>query len=125
MPELPDGYTLEKDDDGDWVLVPPEGVTIFSTPGEGLLIGVCTEDEALSDALDWLAKLPTMERVEVLDVKYHCDACDVSWTSVWCCACDDDCPECGTAIEAEDSEVLEVQRLVPGVDPCSACGSTH
>ena len=36
--KLPDGYTLEQDDDGDWWLFPPADVTIFSAPGEGWLI---------------------------------------------------------------------------------------
>jgi hypothetical protein len=27
---------------------------------------------------------------------YECDACDIGWEDTWCCACDDDCPECGT-----------------------------
>lgn len=35
---LPSGYTLEFDDDGDPVLVPPADVTIFSAPGEGWLV---------------------------------------------------------------------------------------
>lgn len=52
--KLPEGYTLEQDGDGDWILVPPEDVTIFSQPGEGLLIGTCDYDTALSDALEWL-----------------------------------------------------------------------
>ncbi len=49
--KLPDGFTLEQDQDGDWVLFPPANVTIFSTAGEGLLIGKCDYETALSDAL--------------------------------------------------------------------------
>ncbi len=52
---LPHGYSLDQDDDGDWILSPPESVTIFSAPGEGLLIGQCDRNTALMDALDHLA----------------------------------------------------------------------
>lgn len=38
MAKLPDGFTLERDQDGDPVLVPPPGVAIFSAPGEGWLV---------------------------------------------------------------------------------------
>lgn len=36
--EMPVGYSLEQDGDGDWILVPPGDVTIFSVPGEGWLV---------------------------------------------------------------------------------------
>jgi hypothetical protein len=52
---LPEGFTLEIDTDGDWVLCPPDDVTIFSAPGEGYLIGLCDAATAFSDALDYLA----------------------------------------------------------------------
>ncbi len=51
---LPVGYELEQDQDGDWILWPPMDVTIFSAPGEGLLIGRCDYETALSDALEYL-----------------------------------------------------------------------
>jgi hypothetical protein len=35
---LPTGYEVEQDGDGDWLLVPPADVTIFSTPGEPWLV---------------------------------------------------------------------------------------
>jgi hypothetical protein len=35
---------------------------------------------------------------------YHCDDCDVSWTDTHSCACDDECPECGTAYTPAESE---------------------
>lgn len=35
---LPEGFTLEQDDDGDWLLIPPQTVTIFSVPGEPWMI---------------------------------------------------------------------------------------
>lgn len=54
---LPLGYSLDRDADGDWVLTPPADVTIFSEPGEGLLIGDCTREEAEADALEHLAAI--------------------------------------------------------------------
>jgi transcription initiation factor IIE alpha subunit len=38
-------------------------------------------------------------------VHYDCSDCDVSWTQQWSCACDDECPSCGTSIEASDYEL--------------------
>lgn len=38
-----------------------------------------------------------------LENHYHCDGCDESWTDQWSCACDDECPSCGTPISPEDS----------------------
>lgn len=57
MSRLPAGYDLEQDQDGDWILYPPEDVTIVSVPGEGFFIGRCDEDTALSDALELLATI--------------------------------------------------------------------
>ena len=51
---LPDGFELAKDEDGDWVLIPPPDVTIFSEPGEPLLIGDCDYQIALGDAIEAL-----------------------------------------------------------------------
>lgn len=56
---LPDGYSLEQDGDGDWVLMGPPDVILFGEPGEGLLIGKCDEATALSDALEYLASQPS------------------------------------------------------------------
>jgi hypothetical protein len=36
--KLPAGFTIEQDDDGDWFLIPPSNVTIFSVPGEPWMI---------------------------------------------------------------------------------------
>lgn len=41
MTALPDGFSIEQDQDGDWVLVPPLDVTIFSVPGEGWMVTDC------------------------------------------------------------------------------------
>lgn len=54
LASLPDGFELVEDEDGDWVLIPPSDVTIFSEPGEPLLIGECDYETALGDALAWL-----------------------------------------------------------------------
>lgn len=51
------GCTLEKDDDGDWILWPPANVTIFSAPGEGLLIGSCDAETAIADSHAYLATI--------------------------------------------------------------------
>lgn len=34
---------------------------------------------------------------------YECAECNTSWDSEWSCACDDDCPECGTVMTPQDS----------------------
>jgi hypothetical protein len=49
------GYCVERDSDGDWVLIPPEDVTIFSAPGEGVLLGAQSESDAFAEAIDYLA----------------------------------------------------------------------
>ena len=47
---LPAGYALWADQDGDWWLDCPDDVTLFSLPGEALLIGECDIATALADA---------------------------------------------------------------------------
>lgn len=40
---------------------------------------------------------------------YKCDECGVSWMDEWSCACDDDCPECGSRhYSPYDSDDLSV-----------------
>jgi hypothetical protein len=29
---------------------------------------------------------------------YGCEACDIGWEDTWCCACDNDCLDCGTTM---------------------------
>lgn len=36
---------------------------------------------------------------------YHCDGCDLSWTMQWSCACDDECPACEHAHEADEQSI--------------------
>lgn len=52
---LPEGYRLDRDQDGDWILSGPPHVILFSEPGEGLLIGDCDEETAIADALEAIA----------------------------------------------------------------------
>jgi hypothetical protein len=40
-----------------------------------------------------------------LRVQYEC-ACGAEWSDVWSCACDDNCPDCGTTVEASDSDEI-------------------
>lgn len=55
---------------------------------------------------------------------YHCEECDESWSDVWCCASNDQCPSCGREIEPEDSDEVSVDILGAG-DVCDVCHSTH
>lgn len=55
---LPAGYIVHADRDGDWWLEGPEHVTLFSVPGEILLLGRCAdESEAVTAALQELRVL--------------------------------------------------------------------
>ncbi|NTX18029.1 hypothetical protein [Burkholderia cepacia] len=38
---------------------------------------------------------------------YRCTECGTEWHDEWDCACDDDCPECGTTMTPRDSEEIE------------------
>ncbi len=38
---------------------------------------------------------------------YQCSECDQAWTDEWSCACDDDCPMCGTTMTPVESEDIE------------------
>lgn len=61
---------------------------------------------------------------------YRCDACDEEWSDRWSCACDDDCPSCGTSISPYDSDEEEYDDA-PGAEhergdrdhaTCDCCG---
>ena len=45
---IPADFSLEQDDDGDWILFPPVDATIFSIPGEGWLV-----TDAFMQGRDW------------------------------------------------------------------------
>lgn len=40
-------------------------------------------------------------------IRYRCTNCGHKWEDIWSCACDDECPECGTTMEALDYERLD------------------
>lgn len=52
---LPNGYEVCRDDDGDWVLIGPENVTIFSVPGEPVVLWDAKDERsAVTEALKYL-----------------------------------------------------------------------
>lgn len=55
---LPQGYSVEQDTDGDWILLPPSNVTIYSLPGEGIILSPDDGAAALIEAQTILAGLP-------------------------------------------------------------------
>ncbi len=55
---LPKGFRLWQDRDGDWWLEPPATVTIYSEPGESVLLGRCSRELAMDDALAYLRGVP-------------------------------------------------------------------
>lgn len=54
---LPFGCVVTQDSDGDWVIQPPDDVTIFSVPGECVLLSAETEHEAVIEAHEYLRAL--------------------------------------------------------------------
>lgn len=53
---LPQGYSVWSDEEGDWWLMPPSDVTIFSVPGESLLlVESASYGEAVREAMAFLA----------------------------------------------------------------------
>lgn len=41
-------------------------------------------------------------------IEYICPLCEHKWVEIWSCACDSECPKCGTKnIEAYDWEEIE------------------
>lgn len=55
------GCTVEIDTDGDWVICAPADVTIFSAPGEGVLLGAVSRDAALEEAAAYLSAISDKE----------------------------------------------------------------
>lgn len=73
----------------------------------GELVDDCTEDEARREALrlsdvcaeldaEDQAALDAEEDERMLNIDYRCPNCGHEWTEQWSCACDSECPECGT-----------------------------
>jgi len=54
MDDLKFGCTVEQDTDGDWIICPPDHITIFSEPGEGVLLGAMTKAKAMQEAAEYL-----------------------------------------------------------------------
>ncbi len=48
---LGNGFSLGKEDDGAFWLIPPKDVTVFSEAGEPLLLTAENKDEALKEAM--------------------------------------------------------------------------
>lgn len=36
---------------------------------------------------------------------FKCVDCDTKWVDEWSCACDDECPQCGTVMTPYESEI--------------------
>lgn len=43
---------------------------------------------------------------------YHCKDCDLTWSDVWNCQCDDKCPQCNKAYTPEKSEEVTTKDLI-------------
>lgn len=57
--QLPKGYSVERDSDGDWVLIGPADVTIYSVPGEPVVLWDARDEaEATDMALEYLTSIP-------------------------------------------------------------------
>lgn len=57
---LPMNCALGQDEDGDWWIIPPADVLIYSEPGEMALLGSYTSiADAISEAEDYLANVCT------------------------------------------------------------------
>lgn len=67
----------------------------------------------------------TQITVEHLTNQYDCDRCGASWEDDWCCACDDECPQCGADVSPSDSEVNDTFTLEVGKTICPVCDSPH
>jgi hypothetical protein len=55
--KLPIGYKVCQDSDGDWVLIGPEDVIIFSVPGEPVLLGANNKEAAIIEAAQYLRRV--------------------------------------------------------------------
>lgn len=55
------GCSVECDSDGDWIIWAPAHITIFSAPGEGVLLVARTKEEAVEEAKAYLAGISEQE----------------------------------------------------------------
>jgi hypothetical protein len=70
-----------------------------------------TPEQAMHEAGVW-ADLKRREAVNLAlelflperfyNSSYRHAACDEEWTSIWDCACDDECPSCGASVSPHD-----------------------
>lgn len=58
---LPQGYSVEKTTADDWILLPPSDVTIYSVPGEGIILAAEDAAAAVVEAKGILAGLPHIQ----------------------------------------------------------------
>lgn len=77
----------------------------------GELLTDSDEDDARSMARqlsDRLAELDAEDEERWLNIEYGCPNCGHDWEDQWSCACDSECPECGTkdisALSWDDAE---------------------
>jgi len=55
------GCIVERDSDGDFCIIPPANVKIFSEPGEGVLLAAETEYAAITEAEVYLSAIDEEE----------------------------------------------------------------
>lgn len=65
----------------------------------GELLSDCDENHARSIArqlADQFAELDAEDEERLLNIEYRCPNCGHEWEEQWSCACDSECPKCGT-----------------------------
>lgn len=65
----------------------------------GELLTDCDENDARLMARqlsDQFAELDAEDEERWLNIEYHCPNCGHEWEGQWSCACDSECPQCGT-----------------------------
>jgi len=57
----------------------------------------------------------TDEENTIFDILYNCPFCHHEWRETWTCACDSDCPKCGTRnIEAKSWKEIKKEEINHG-----------
>jgi hypothetical protein len=54
---------------------------------------------------------------------YYCPDCDIHWSDVWDCLCDDKCPSCNCSYSTASYEVLEDDGVEPVPVGDTVCGA--
>jgi hypothetical protein len=52
--------------------------------------------------------------------EHRCETCGKTWTDVWDCLCNDDCPECGAEIEPHRARAIDKDTKEP-IDQWEDC----